>query len=208
MISYLKGEILNRGEGFIVLLCGNIGYEVYLPGNRALNCAIGQTMEIYTYLYKREDALQLYGFSDWQEREIFLLLINVSGIGPKAAMAIIGELTNEGLYQAIVGENIALLTKVPGIGKKTAQRLVLELKDKVEQKFAPSDANDELAQKDNLLSADDNTPLARRELYQALESLGYQQREIREIYPKIEPLFGVESEQNILKKALQLLMRN
>lgn len=208
MISYLKGEVLNRGEGFIVLLCGNIGYEVYLPGNRALNWAIGQSIEIYTYLYKREDALQLYGFSDWQERDIFLLLLNVSGIGPKAALAIIGELTKEGLYQAIMGENIALLTKVPGIGKKTAQRLVLELKDKIAQKFALSDVDEVLVIEDDLAISDDNTTLAKREFYQALESLGYQQREIREIYPKIEPLFGMESEQNILKKALQLLMRN
>ena len=75
MISYLKGEIMYRGEGFVVLLCGSIGYEVYLPGNRAYNYFEGQEAAFCTYLYKREDALQLYGFSDWQERDIFLLLI-------------------------------------------------------------------------------------------------------------------------------------
>ena len=206
MISYLKGEIIYRGEGFVVLLCGSIGYEVYLPGNRAYNYFEGQEAAFCTYLYKREDALQLYGFSDWQERDIFLLLINISGVGPKAALAILGELSKEGLYHAIIRDNVALLTKVPGIGKKTAQRLVLELKDKLAQKFGDMAESLPIAEEEAVdIPAGAN--LKERELFEALEALGYQAREIKAIYPDLKPLLQTEDEQVILKKALQLLMR-
>lgn len=207
MISYLKGEIIYRGESFIVLSAGDIGYEISLPGNRAMNYAEGQKAEVCTYLYKREDALQLYGFSDWQEREMFLLLIGISGVGPKAALAILGELSKEGLYQAVINDNVTLLTKVPGIGKKTAQRLILELKDKIGQKFADLKAYPEAEippeRHEELLGA----TIKEQELFQALEALGYQAREIKSIYPELKPLFASMDEQSILKKALQLLLR-
>lgn len=209
MISYLKGEIIYRGEGFVVLLSGSIGYEIYLPGSRAFNYAAGQAAEFCTYLYKREDALQLYGFADWQEREMFLLLIGISGIGPKAALAILGELSNEGLYQAVSADDAALLTKVPGIGKKTAQRLILELKDKLQTKFADLEMTKtaETAAVSEINEALDGS-LKERELFEALEALGYQAREIKSIYPEIKPLFASMDEQGILKKALQLLLKS
>ena len=131
MISYLKGKVLHKSAASAVILAGNIGYEVILTANKLLRLAPMQEVELYTYLHVREDAMQLYGFDDWEEREFFLLLLNVSGVGPKVAMTILGQSTISGLHRAIAEENITFLTKVPGIGKKTAQRLVLELKDKL-----------------------------------------------------------------------------
>ena len=205
MISYIKGEIIAQNESSVVVLTNGIGYEIFLQGFRSLSYSKGQEAEFFVYLYLREDSLQLYGFSDWQEREIFVMLITVSGIGPKAALAILGELTSLGLYQAVVQENVNLLTKVPGIGKKTAQRLVLELKDKLAKRFA-----DELAGAD-VKSAEEmpalNMNLAKDDVFYALEALGYQEREIKRIYPELKPLIGALSEQEIIKKALTLLMQ-
>jgi len=204
MISYLKGEIIYQNESYVVLLNNNVGYEIFLPGARSLNYKIGTEAEFYVYFYLREDMVQLYGFQDWQEREIFLMLINVSGVGPKAALAILGELTGLGLYQAIAKENVALLTKVQGIGKKTAQRLVLELQDKMTKKFGPLERVALIEETTEMQAVN---ALAKDDIFQALEALGYQEREIRSIYPELKGLLGQASEQEIMKKALQLLLR-
>ena len=205
MISYIQGEILAQNENSVIVLANGVGYEIFLPGVRSLNYAKGEKAEFYVYLYLREENLQLYGFNDWQEREIFVMLIAVSGIGPKAAMAILGELTVLGLYQAVVQENVNLLTKVPGIGKKTAQRLVLELKDKLAKKFA----GEPIALSKNMAEEmpANEISLAKDDIYQALLALGYQEREIKRIYPELKPLIGAVSEQEIIKKALLLLMQ-
>lgn len=205
MISYIKGEIIAQNENSVIVLTNGIGYEVFLPGVRSLSYNKGQEAEFFVYLYLREDMLQLYGFNDWQEREIFVMLITVSGIGPKAAMAILGELTTLGLYQAVVQENVNLLTKVPGIGKKTAQRLVLELKDKLAKKFGDELVGVDVKSVEEMPAM--NMSLAKDDVFQALEALGYQEREIRSIYPQLKPLIGEVSEQEIIKKALLLLMQ-
>lgn len=205
MISYIKGEIIAQNENSVIILTNGIGYEVFLPGVRSLSYNKGQEAEFFVYLYLREDMLQLYGFNDWQEREIFVMLITVSGIGPKAAMAILGELTTLGLYQAVVHENVNLLTKVPGIGKKTAQRLVLELKDKLAKKFGDELVGVDVKSVEEMPAM--NMSLAKDDVFQALEALGYQEREIRSIYPQLKPLIGEVSEQEIIKKALLLLMQ-
>ena len=131
MISYLKGTVLHKTQSSVMVLCGAVGYEVQIPAARLLKYSAQQQCEFYIYYHQREDAVQLFGFESWAEREFFMTLLNVSGIGPKGALAIIGQSTLSGLYQAISNENVEFLTKVPGIGKKTAQRLVLELKDKL-----------------------------------------------------------------------------
>ena len=205
MISYIKGEIIAQNENSVVVLTNGIGYEIFLPGVRSLSYQKGQEAEFFVYLYLREDMLQLYGFNDWQERETFLMLITVSGIGPKAAMAILGELTALGLYQALVQENVNLLTKVPGIGKKTAQRLVLELKDKLEKKFGSELVGVSAESTEEEFTT--GMSLAKDDVFQALEALGSQERETRKIYPKLKSLIGEVSEQEIIKKALLLLMQ-
>ncbi len=200
MISYLKGTVLHKTASSVMVLCGAVGYEVQVPSSRLLRYTQQQPCEFYIYYQQREDAVQLFGFESWAEREFFMTLLNVSGIGPKGALAIIGQSTLSGLYQAIAGENVEFLTKVPGIGKKTAQRLVLELKDKL-----PKSALEEFAAGVELPEATTG-PLLKDDISEVLLSLGYHESEIRKIYPELRKLQG-QDEQTIIKKALQLLAR-
>ena len=197
MISYLKGKVLHKSAASAVILAGNIGYEVILTANKLLRLAPMQEVELYTYLHVREDAMQLYGFDYWEEREFFLLLLNVSGVGPKVAMTILGQSTISGLHRAIAEENITFLTKVPGIGKKTAQRLVLELKDKL-----PEESFDFAAAGDNEPAAAAGPSAAKN-----LLTLGYHESEIRSIYPQLKDVINEGDEQAVIKKALQLLAK-
>lgn len=132
MIAYLKGSIAEKNPTRTVLDVHGVGYEVLIPVSSYEKLgAIGDTAQLLTYLHVREDIMQLYGFSTPEEREIFLLLISVSGIGPKSALGILSSVALPDFKKAIAQEDYNLLTAVPGIGKKTAQRLVVELKEKV-----------------------------------------------------------------------------
>ncbi|MBR2627780.1 MAG: Holliday junction branch migration protein RuvA [Peptococcaceae bacterium] len=202
MISYLKGTVLHKTAGSVMVLCGSVGYEVQIPASRILRYSQQQNCEFYIYYHQREDAVQLFGFESWAEREFFMTLLNVSGIGPKSALAMIGQTTLSGLYQAIAGENVEFLTKVPGIGKKTAQRLVLELKDKL-----PASALEEFAAAGMELPEVAIAPAAMNDdITDVLLSLGYHESEIRKIYPELKKLQGAD-EQTIIRKALQMLAR-
>lgn len=197
MISYIKGVIIHKTEQSIMISGGMIGYEIFLPVNRLLNYSVGEEREFYIYCHVREDALSLYGFDSWEERNFFLLLLNVSGVGPKGALAIIGESTLSGMYQAIAEENIAYLTKLSGIGKKTAQRLILELKDKLPQQSFASLAPPIVSE------SNDNYD----DISAVLLSLGYHENEIHRIYPQLHDVMATSDEQQIIKKALQLLAK-
>lgn len=202
MISYLKGTVLHKTQSSVMVLCGAVGYEVQIPAARLLKYSVQQQCEFYIYYHQREDAVQLFGFESWAEREFFMTLLNVSGIGPKGALAIIGQSTLSGLYQAISNENVEFLTKVPGIGKKTAQRLVLELKDKL-----PASALEEFAAAGIELPEVTAAPaMAKDDITEVLLNLGYHESEIRKVYPELRKLQG-QDEQVIIKKALQLLAR-
>lgn len=202
MISYLKGTVLHKTASSVMVLCGNVGYEVQVPASRLLRYTQQQPCEFYIYYHQREDAVQLFGLESWAEREFFMTLLNVSGIGPKGALAMIGQSTLSGLYQAIAGENVEFLTKVPGIGKKTAQRLVLELKDKL-----PASALEEFAAAGVELPDTVSAPIMQRDdITDVLLNLGYHESEIRKIYPELKKMQGAD-EQTIIKKALQLLAR-
>ena len=202
MISYLKGTVMHKTANSVMVLCGAVGYEVQIPASRLLRFSQQQNCEFYIYYHQREDAVQLFGFESWAEREFFMTLLNVSGIGPKGALAMIGQSTLGGLYQAIASENVDFLTKVPGIGKKTAQRLVLELKDKL-----PASALEEFAADGLELPEVIPAPaLAKDDITEVLLGLGYHESEIRKIYPELKKLQGAD-EQTIIKKALQMLAR-
>ena len=202
MISYLKGTVLHKTASSVMVLCGSVGYEVQVPASRLLRYTQQQPCEFYIYYHQREDAVQLFGLESWAEREFFMTLLNVSGIGPKGALAMIGQSTLSGLYQAIAGENVEFLTKVPGIGKKTAQRLVLELKDKL-----PASALEEFAAAGVELPDTVSAPIMQRDdITDVLLNLGYHENEIRKIYPELKKMQGAD-EQTIIKKALQLLAR-
>lgn len=129
MIARLTGTVAGRGADGIVLDVNGVGYLV-LPTARVLKKAKGE-LTVETYLHVREDALQLYGFADAAERELFVQLLSVSGVGPKVALAIVSGSTPGELQRAIALEDTARFEAIPGIGRKTAQRVVLELKEKL-----------------------------------------------------------------------------
>ncbi len=131
MISYLKGTILNKSQGYIILKIGDIGYKIFINSVMFAELDINQPVELYTYQYVREDALTLYGFKNLEELELFELLLLISGIGPKSALGVLSISDASDIKEAILGGDASLLTKVSGIGRKTAERVVLELREKV-----------------------------------------------------------------------------
>ncbi|MBA3946863.1 MAG: Holliday junction branch migration protein RuvA [Herpetosiphonaceae bacterium] len=134
MIASLRGTLLVQGPDYIVIEAGGVGYHVAVPRPviERLGSA-GDEVRVLTHMIVREDAMLLFGFSDVAERAFFELLLSVTGVGPKVALALLGAAPVDQLQLAIANENMALLAQVPGIGKKTAARLILELKAKVGQ---------------------------------------------------------------------------
>ncbi len=131
MISFLRGKIINKGDGYMILEVGSVGYQVFITPIMFAEIDIGQEIEIYTHQYVREDALDLYGFSSMAELELFKLLISISGIGPRSAVGVLSIAKTDDIKQSIASGDASLLTKVSGIGRKTAERVVLELREKI-----------------------------------------------------------------------------
>ncbi|MBL7995705.1 Holliday junction branch migration protein RuvA [bacterium] len=166
MIAHIQGIVSEKTPMRVVIDVSGIGYEVLIPISSYDKIgAIGETTKLLTYQHVREDVLQLFGFSTKEEREMFLLLISISGIGPKSALGIISSIAVKELKHAIAHENLTLLTAVPGIGKKTAQRIVVELKDKVAKMGVTADPASKFASSGSSQTAD--------EAMMALISLGY-----------------------------------
>ena len=131
MIGFVNGEIEYIYDDKILVDCGFMGYNIFVPGNVLDRCAIGDEVKLYTYLSVREDAMNLFGFLTRDELDIFKLLITVNGIGPKGALAILTIMTPNDLRFAVAAEDAKLISKAPGVGAKTAQKVILELKDKL-----------------------------------------------------------------------------
>jgi holliday junction DNA helicase RuvA len=130
VIARLRGEVLERGEGTIVVDVGGVGYLIHLPSSANVP-ARGQAVELHTSLQVREDSMTLYGFLAASELRLFELLISSSGVGPKLALSVLSTLRPPAVEAAIATGDVAVLTSVPGIGRKVADRLVLELRDRV-----------------------------------------------------------------------------
>ena len=131
MIGFVKGILSEKGNGYIIVDVGGIGYEIFVPANSgAYLCGEGEQVKVYTSMMVREDDVSLYGFSRKGELDAFKKLITVNGVGAKAGLSILSAFTLEQLQEAIAFEDSKALTKANGIGKKTAERIVLELKDK------------------------------------------------------------------------------
>ncbi|MDO4177357.1 MAG: Holliday junction branch migration protein RuvA [Bacillota bacterium] len=131
MIGFLRGQIAEKGDGYVIVDVNGVGYLVNVPTNtRAYLCAEGEEVLLHTTMIVREDDVNLFGFSGKGELDAFKKLIGISGVGPKAAVAILSAFSLEQLKQAIVFEDAKALQRANGIGKKTAERIVLELKDK------------------------------------------------------------------------------
>jgi Holliday junction DNA helicase RuvA len=131
VISSLRGIVAFRSNDSIVLEVGGVGLDVFTSRSALESCDVGETAAIVTRLIVREDALILFGFSSLPERELFDVLLKISGVGPKMAMSIISSMSIDNLRNAVAIQRVELLTRVPGVGKKTAEKIMLELKDKL-----------------------------------------------------------------------------
>ena len=133
MISYIKGTVSLTEEGGIILECCGIGYRISMPASSLYKLSEGDEAIVYTYMYVKEDGISLYGFMTAAEEAMFELLIGVSGIGPKGALAILSSISVADLKMAIAAEDSKLIASAKGVGNKTAQKIVLELKGKMEK---------------------------------------------------------------------------
>ncbi len=163
VIASVRGKILQKNPPQIVVECGGIGYEIDVPMSTFYNLPdIGEEVFLSTVMIVREDAQLLYSFLTAQEKELFKLLMKVSGIGPRISLAVLSSMSAEDIGNAIANGEVGLLTKIPGIGKKTAERMVLELKDKVLVTAVSSPVSN-----------------VQSEIIQALTALGFSDREAR-----------------------------
>ena len=176
MYAFIEGEVCEKANGSLVILAGGVGWQL-LCSNTTLQAApaLGEKMRCYTFLSVREDAMELFGFSSREEKEMFLQLTSVSGIGPKTALGLLGSMPLRDLNLAILLGDVNALSRAPGIGKKTAQRIALELKDKVSQADVSARADSgAAAAAAPTLSSD-----AATEAIEALIALGYSSTEAR-----------------------------
>ena len=192
MIGSLRGKLLSRQAPTALIECSGIGYEVETPMSTFLALpADGNEVFLHTHLVVRENAHALYGFGSTEERALFRALLGVSGVGAKMGLAILSAMTVADFERCLQLEDAALLVKIPGVGKKTAERLIIELRDKIEK--TPDLAN---------VSGPISGPAdSRGEAVDALVSLGYKPSEVKKLLSSI----GIEdlSAEEIIRKALR-----
>lgn len=201
MISFLRGEITDINEDSIVLDVGGVGYEVLVPGQLiSMLEGIGQEIRLHTYMQVREDAVVLFGFLTKDDLQMFKMLIGVSGVGPKAGLAIMSALGADDLRFAVLADDAKKIARTPGIGTKTAQKIILELKDKLdlEEAFEKKLAADQGMPEAPAAAGGD----AVQDAVQALVALGYGSTEALKVVRSVKPTEDMDVEE-ILKEALK-----
>ena len=200
MFAYIKGSLEEKSTNYVVIDVGGIGYKIFMSNISISEIGeIGSKVKVHTHYYVREDNISLYGFLTHEELKMFELLLSVSGIGAKSAIAMLSNITPAGFACAIISNNVALLKKIPGIGPKTAQRIILELQDKLksEQELAKSEEQEEI----KIINNSENV----EEAMQALQILGYNKKEIEKAFEKIANTDV--SVEELIKKGLSILAR-
>ena len=204
MIGYIKGIIEDKLEDSLILDNQGIGWQILVPTSLlGSDIRIGDQIKLFTYLHVREDAMQLYGFFSREEQEIFRLLLNVSGIGPKGALAILSTMSVDDLRFAVLAEDATRIATAPGVGKKTAQKMILELKDKfhLEEAFEKKLAHRGASLSEEMEDSGENVEEI---AVQALIALGYSGTEALQAVRKVKADPSMDSE-DILKAALKHL---
>ena len=198
MYAYIKGTLEEKSTDSIVVGTAGIGYKIYVSEHTMAKLGeIGEKVKIYTHYHVREDNISLYGFMSNEELKMFELLLQVSGIGAKTAIAMLSNITPSKFALAIISNDLKTLTKIPGIGNKSAQRMVLELKDKLKTQTAIEDDEEETTPNDNSESIN--------EAGQALQILGYNKSEISKVFDKFDT--HNLSTEDLIKEALKRLAR-
>ncbi|MDI6632285.1 MAG: Holliday junction branch migration protein RuvA [Bacillota bacterium] len=188
MITYLRGKLVRAAAGSAVIEVGGVGYHVHIPLSLGARLPRpGAECRLYTHFLLREEQVALYGFGTEEERDLFVLLLGVSGVGPKAALAILSCLSVQEIERALLEEEASVLRMVPGIGEKTAQRILLELKDKFAKR-------------------EESVPEETADAVEALVSLGYRRGEAREAV-RHAVKGGAGDLETILRSALGLLLK-
>ena len=193
MIKQIKGKLVEKNPTDVVIECNGVGYQIHISLNTYSKISSNENLQLYTHLQVKEDSHTLYGFADKAEREIFRLLISVSGIGASIARTMLSSLEPVQIRDAIASSDVATIQSVKGIGAKTAQRVIIDLKDKILKIY---DIDEVFAKQDNT---------NKDEALSALEVLGFARKQAEKVVDKIvktEPDLSVES---IIKNALKNL---
>ncbi|GEN48473.1 Holliday junction branch migration protein RuvA [Ligilactobacillus pobuzihii] len=201
MYEYFIGLITSVTPHYIVLEVNGIGYQLNVANPFSFTVDRDNKQQLYIYQAVRENDVSLFAFKDYQEKQLFLKLISVSGIGPKSALAILANEDHSGLVNAIDSNDESYLTKFPSIGKKTAKQIILDLKDKMTDLSTQTPMIDDqlqLGQKDD--------PVYLKESLEALLALGYTKAEVKRVGKKLREFDGTSTDQ-YLRQALKLLMK-
>jgi len=197
MISMIQGKIVDRTtESLVVMTEAGIGFELSVPSSLAVSAGpAGTSVRLYTYLHVREDAVLLFGFESQEQKSLFLKLIAISGVGPKAAMAILSTLTIQEFFGSVATNDAKSITRAPGVGKKTAERIILEMRGQLDTFIESS--------QQAAVTAGAPADAAQADAVQALISLGYTGAEALTAISKVqEP--GLKTEDLILRALRQL----
>jgi Holliday junction DNA helicase RuvA len=191
MISYIQGTVSKIDEELIIVETNNIGYGIFTSLNTIDSINLNEEIKVHTHLYVREDKINLFGFLTEEELDMFEKLIKISGVGPKAAIAILSISKVKTLKREIANENINYLKKASGIGKKTAGKIILELKDKMDVIFEDDDG------------VEIDSSISGSFVENALIQLGFNKMEIRKALSKIKS--EGKQEEEIIKEALKIM---
>ena len=194
MIDQISGKIISINDSYVVLEVGGLGIKVNISANFASKLVNEDLITLVTYLNVREDALDLYGFKNDSERNLFLMLISISGIGPKLAVSILSGVELDELKSNILSGDIKSLTSIPGVGAKTAKRIIIELKDKLSKTITT-----ELGFEDDFASK------ISKDVLSALVGLGYSESMATEVIKRIKPAKSNKSIESLIKESLKIL---
>lgn len=198
MFYYLEGTVTVLSEGVAVIDVGGAGYFVNVSLYTLSKLEMGKRARLYTHVIIREDAFDIYGFSDMSERRSFELLLSVSGVGPKAAQSILSSNSPESFAMAVISENEKALTAAPGIGKRIAQRIILELKDKIAKENTTLAASPDIG----FIPKETGAGKAAADAMAALNVLGYSQQEIS------SALKGVDIESMTTEEIIKFVLKS
>ena len=205
MIAYLSGKLLEKQATAVIVDVGGVGYEVTIPLSTFYELGeVGDQIELRIYTHVREDALQLFGFRTLRERELYLKLISVQGIGAKSGISMLSGMSADEIVTAIRTDNLARLTSIPGVGKKTAERLVIELRDKLND-FTSQATQEKLAA--GVKQTDLPPDAVFDDALSALVNLGYQRNAAEKALNQAVKDGTEVSVQKLLRKSLQLLAK-
>jgi Holliday junction DNA helicase RuvA len=205
MIAHLSGTLLSKQATSVIVDVGGVGYEVSIPLSTFYDLEdLGSTVQLRIYTHVREDAILLYGFKTARERELFLKIISVSGIGPKLGITLLSGMSADEMIASIRTNNLARLTLIPGVGKKTAERLIMELREKVAD-LSSAQLEEELGAKPEVTELTEDT--VRADALSALLNLGYQRSAAEKAIDAALGEGGDVTVESILRRSLKKLAR-